>query len=311
MYAEAPPAVLALSNGKLLSLWGQKIKTGDKWDGSHIFSSVSADSGKSWSVPVRVHSDASPSEHSFSSVIPLCAGRAAVIWLDASDYETKKRYQLMSAVIDSKGTVSNEKTVDEDTCTCCPTAIVKTTAGAVAAYRSHNPEEIRDIKVARLADGNWQTPHTVHDDEWKINGCPVNGPALASNAKRVAIIWFTGANDKPAVKYAISDDQGSTFQAPITLDMSNGENRSVGHVAVTLLDDGSAIGIWLRHQDSGTSIVGERIANSGQRSGTFTIASGAETGLSYPRVQRLGNQLIVSWSGETGKDVTTALVSIR
>ncbi len=200
----------------------------------------------------------------------------------------------MSAVIDSEGTVSNEKTVDEDTCTCCPTAFVKTTAGAVAAYRGHNPEEIRDIKVARLADGSWPAPHTVHHDEWKINGCPVNGPTLASNGKRVAIISFTGADDKPEVKYAISEDQGSTFQPPITLDTSNGENRPVGHVAVTLLDDGSAIDIWSRHQDSGTSIVGERIANSGQRSGTFTIARGPETGLSYPRVQCLGNQLLVS-----------------
>ena len=103
-------------------------------------------------------------------------------------------------MIDSKGAVSNEKTVDEDTCTRVPRAFVKTTAGAVAAYRGHNAEAIRDIKVARLSDGNWQAPHTVHDDERRINGCPVNGPALASNGKSVAIIRFTGAKDEPEVK---------------------------------------------------------------------------------------------------------------
>jgi hypothetical protein len=311
VYAEAPPALLSLGNGTLLSLWGQKIKTGGKWDGSHMYWSVSADLGKHWSAPVRVHSDTSPSEHSFSSVVPIDAGRAALVWLDARDYETKNRYRLMSATIDSKGTVSNEKTVDEDTCTCCPTALVKTPTGAVGAYRGHNPEEIRDIKVARLADGSWQTPRTVHDDVWKIKGCPVNGPALASNGNRVAIVWFTGSNDKPEVKFALSDDAGATFHPPIVLETPDGENHPVGHVAVSLLDDGSAIAIWLRHQASGTEIVGERVSNSGQQSGAFTVAKGTETGLGYPRVQRSGNQLMVSWSGKTSKDVKTALVSLQ
>ncbi|HTQ95845.1 MAG TPA: sialidase family protein [Candidatus Acidoferrum sp.] len=310
VYAEAPPVVLRLGNGMLLSLWGQKIKTGGKWDGSHMFSSVSNNSGKTWSAPLRVHTDASPSEHSFTSAIPL-GEKADVIWLDARDYEVKKRYRLMSAMIDSNGYVSGEKTVDEDTCTCCPTALVKTATGAVAAYRGRNPQEIRDIKVARLSDGNWQTPHTVHDDVWKINGCPVNGPALASSGKQVAIVWFTGSNDKPEVKFALSDDQGVTFQAPITLDTPNEENRPVGHVAVSLLDDGSAVAFWLRHQTSGTDMVGERISPSGHRSGTFIIARGTETSLGYPRVQHLSNQLVVSWGGKTGKEVKTAIITTR
>jgi BNR repeat-like domain len=310
VYAEAPPAVLRFPSGVLLSLWGQKIKTGGKWDGSYLFSNVSSDDGKHWSSPVPVHSDASLSEHSFSSVVPVGSDRAAVVWLDARDYEAKHRYRLMSAVVDSKGKVSNEETVDEDTCTCCPTALVKTTAGVVAAYRGHSPEEIRDIKVARQADGAWQAPHTVHDDVWKIKGCPVNGPALASNGNRVAIVWFTGSNDKPEVKFALSDDLGSTFHAPVTLDSPEGENRPVGHVAVSLLDDGTAVAIWLQHQSSGTEIVGERIPSSGRGSGKFTIAGGTETGLGYPRVQRFGQQLLVSWSGKTGKDVKTALVAM-
>jgi BNR repeat-like domain len=309
VYAEAPPSVVRLANGTLLSLWGQKIKTGGKWGGSHIFSSVSADSGKTWSAPVRVHSDTSPSEHSFTSAIPVEGEKAEVIWLDARNYETKHRYRLMSAVIDSKGQVSKEKTIDEDTCTCCPTALVRTMAGAVAAYRGHNPEEIRDIKVARLSDGNWQTPHSVHDDMWKINGCPVNGPALASSGRNVGIVWFTGSNDKPEVKFALSNDQGATFQAPIILDSPNGENRPVGHVALSLLEDGSAIAIWLRHQTSGTDMVAERISPSGERSGMFTIASGTDTSLGYPRAQRHGNQLVISWGGKTGKVVRIALIS--
>jgi hypothetical protein len=39
------------------------------------------------SAPARAHTDACPSEHSFSSSIPVSERRAAVIWLDAWDYE--------------------------------------------------------------------------------------------------------------------------------------------------------------------------------------------------------------------------------
>ena len=119
-----------------------------------MFSTISADGGKHWSPPVRVHSDASLSEHSFSSMAPAGPDRALVVWLDARDDETMHRYRLMSAVIDSKGTVSDERTVDEDTCTCCPTALATTPALAIAAYRGHNSEEIRDIKFSRLTGGS-------------------------------------------------------------------------------------------------------------------------------------------------------------
>jgi hypothetical protein len=312
VYAEAPPSVLKLDDGTLVAIWGQKVRTADQWAGSYVFSSVSADSGNHWSGPVRVHSDASPREHSFSSAISLTAKQVAIIWLDARNKPTTHRYQLMSAVIDSKGTVSDESTVDEDTCTCCPTALTKTTGGAVAAYRGHDADEIRDIKVARLDRGAWQAPGTVHDDAWKINGCPVNGPALASNGNRVAIVWFTGSGDKPVVKFALSDDRGAAFRAPTILDAAEGENRPVGHVAVSLLDDGSGVAIWLHHQAAGTEVVGERISASGQRNGMFTVASDTETSLGYPRAQRLGNQLVVSWGGgRTSQAVKTALVAVQ
>jgi hypothetical protein len=78
---------------------------------------------------------------------PVGPDRALAVWLDARDYEAKHRYRLMSAIVDSKGIVSDERTVDEDTCTCCPTALVTTPALAIAAYRAHNSGEIRGASV--------------------------------------------------------------------------------------------------------------------------------------------------------------------
>jgi hypothetical protein len=44
----------------------------------------------------------------------------------------------------------------------------------------------------------------VHSDNWKIDACPVNGPAIAATGRRVAVAWFTAANDTARVKLAFS-----------------------------------------------------------------------------------------------------------
>lgn len=63
-------------------------------------------------------------------------------------------------------------------------------------------EEIRDISVIRLKDGKWSQPRWVAQDGWRINGCPVNGPAVAASDRHVAVAWFTGAANTQQVKLA-------------------------------------------------------------------------------------------------------------
>ena len=308
VYAEAPPSVLKLANGTLLAVWAQKVKSGGKWDGSYLFAAASADGGKTWSSPVRVHSDSSLSEHSFSSIAPTGQDRATLIWLDARDYETKHRYRLMSATVNSKGEVSDEKTIDDDTCTCCPTAFATTSAVGVAAYRGHNPQEIRDIKISRLVAGTWEVPHTVHDDNWHFNGCPVNGPAVSVNHDRLGVLWFTGRDDVPQVEMAFSEDLGKAFQPPQVLDSPDKESRPVGHGAVSLLDAESALAVWVQQGSSEARIIGQYVSANGHRDLPFVIARGTPRGLGYPRLERSHDGVMVSWSGSTGKDVKTAIV---
>jgi len=307
----APPSVTKLENGALVAVWSQLVKSTEKEDGNFLFASTSTDAGKTWTTPVRIHSDTGISEHSYDSIAATGPDQATIIWLDSQDWNAKHTYRLMSATVNSKGAISNEKTVDHDTCTCCPTAFISTPKLALAAYRGHNPEQIRDIKVARLAGGNWQKPLTVHDDLWKINACPVNGPALSASGNRLAVLWFTGSNDQPEVKIAMSDDLGSTFRPPITLDSAKEGTRPVGHVAVALMDDGYAVAVWLQHQSSGTAIVARRVSVTGEQGEDFTIARGTESGLGYPRLQKAGGTIMVSWSGKTGHDVKTAIIRPR
>jgi hypothetical protein len=218
----------------------------------------------------------------------------------------------MSAVVSSTGQVREEQTIDNDVCTCCPTAFVSRGSEGVAAYRGRNPQEIRDIKVSRLADGVWESSHAVHDDGWHINGCPVNGPALSTRGRHVAALWFTATDDKPTVNLAFSEDSGATFRPPTILDSTRGDVRPVGHVAITLLEDGSALAAWLRQASTATEIVVQRVAGDGSPGSLQALAKGTRKDLAYPRMQRLGPSVMISWGGAGDlKSVKTAILNTK
>jgi len=101
---------------------------------------------------------------------------------------------LRTAQITASGIIEGETLLDPRVCDCCPTATVLCPDGSVlVAYRDRSEEEVRDIAVTRYKGGAWSTPRVVHRDEWKIAGCPVNGPALAVSDSLVALAWFTMA----------------------------------------------------------------------------------------------------------------------
>ena len=85
----------------------------------------------------------------------------------------------------------------------------------VATYRDRTTEEIRDILIVRLTSSGWKKPISVNQDGREIAGCPVNGQSTSSNNGILVVVWFTGANDVPAVKVAFSDVGGREFDNPI------------------------------------------------------------------------------------------------
>ena len=76
----------------------------------------------------------------------------------------------------------------------------------------------------------------MHDDDWKIAACPVNGPMLSARGRDVVLAWFTRQGRVGHAYAAFSADAGRTFGAPIRLD----EASALGRVDVELLPDGSA-----------------------------------------------------------------------
>src|SRR5205085_8969507 len=67
-------------------------------------------------------------------------------------------------------------------------------AAIYAAWRHVYPGNIRDIAFTWSHDGgrSFAAPIRVSDDQWALDGCPENGPALAIDSReRVHIAWPT------------------------------------------------------------------------------------------------------------------------
>ncbi|MCA1604144.1 MAG: glycoside hydrolase, partial [Acidobacteria bacterium] len=299
------PSVIALQDGSLAAHW--LVKSGTGTYAYNVNIARSKDGGKSWSKPIVPHLDNTQTEHGFVSLIPLPDGRVGAVWLDGRNMKDAKdesehapspgSMTLRYAAIDAEGKLSDEAQLDERVCECCQTSAALTSEGAIAVYRDRSQAEVRDIYSVRQGNGTWGAPRPVHADNWEINGCPVNGPSIAADVRRVAVAWFTEAGTQPRVKVAFSDDAGATFGGPLQVD----DGEATGRVDALLLPDGSVLVCWMSGTAEGGAIKVRRIRPDGALGPVSVIA---ETDISrssgFPRMARLGDEVHFAWT-EFGK----------
>ena len=294
------PSVEVLDGNRLAAHWLQRTGTGSYAYGVRI--AQSADGGATWSAPLTPHRDSSQAEHGFVAMWRE-GGKLGAVWLDGrkfgkAGHDAANEMMLISTTIEPNGKLGPEVRLDERTCDCCQNAAAMTADGPIVAYRDRSPGEIRDIAVTRRVGGRWTPGAVVHADNWKINACPVNGPSLAASGRRVALAWFTAANDSARVKVAFSDDAGASFGAPVRVD----GGLPAGRVDVALLDDGSALVTWIERIGGDTAAVrARRVTRDGRAGSATTIAtSSAARASGFPRMVISGPDVIFAWT-EPGK----------
>ncbi len=305
------PSLVALPKSVLIAHWPVKGDPGTH--ASSIRISRSTDDGKSWGKPIIPHTDRSMVEHGFVSIVPLPDGRAAALWLDGRNMKAGShdshgaggKTQIRYTIFDSDGRVSEDMLIDPRVCDCCPTSAALTSEGLVAVYRDRSEKEVRDISVVRFVKGKWTDPRAVSADGWEIQGCPVNGPAVAAEGRRVAVAWFTAPKNTPRVKIAFSNDAGATFGQPIQVD----DATPAGRVDVAMLPDGSALVSWLDRTAKGGEIKIRRINPDGSRGEPLTVAeSNALRATGIPQMVRAGNEVIFAWTQPGGQSKVEAAV---
>lgn len=311
------PSVIALNDGTLAAHW--LVKSGAGTYAYDVNISTSKDGGRNWTKPIIPHRDQTQTEHGFVSLIPLADGRLGAIWLDGRNMQNMKETDehapapesmtLRYAAIDANGDLAEETQLDERVCECCQTSAAVTTAGPIAVYRDRSPTEVRDIYIVRQVNGSWTSPQPVYADNWRINGCPVNGPSVAADGSRVAVAWFSSIADTPRVKIAFSQDAGATFSQPIQVD----DGKNVGRVDTLLLPDGSALVCWLSGDAQGGEIKVRRVQADGSVGPASVIAkTDISRSSGFPRMARRGNEVHFAWT-EFGKParVRTAVTEIN
>ena len=252
------PHIAATADGALWAHWlRQTAAASYAYD---VVLSRSGDGGSTWSTAIPVNDDGTPTEHGFVSLWPQTPTSIGVAWLDGRntaggehaghDGHGAGGMTLRAASVDSTMQKSAETQIDAYTCDCCQTSAALTDRGALLVYRGRDAREIRDIVATRLQDGAWTSPRKVHDDQWTMPACPVNGPAVAARGMQAWVAWYTAAQDMPLLRIAQSSDAGDRFGMPVDIDHGEAVQGRAG-VAV----EGDSVWVsWVREDAQGQSI---------------------------------------------------------
>lgn len=293
------PSVTALADGRLAAHWLQRGGTGTYDYGVRV---AWSEDGAEWSESWTPHDDGTPTEHGFVSTLPE-GGDLGVLWLDgrrfvdgpegAATREMTLRYRSASG----PGSAGDEVVVDDRICDCCQTGSARTSDGWVVVYRDRSGDEIRDVYAARLVDGVWSEGRPVHRDGWHIEGCPVNGPAVAAEGDRVAVAWFTAAGEVPRVLLAFSDDQGVTYSEPVRIDGGD----PVGRVDVVMEGEGAVVS-WIEATGETAELRMRTVSGAEAVSDPITVAAiaGARAA-GFPQMVRHDGDLVFAWTDAMGE----------
>jgi hypothetical protein len=304
-------SVVPLRGGGFAAHW--TVGRDDAPDARDVMVSVSADGGTSWTRPVRPHHDDTETEHGMATLVPGDDALAfGICWLDGragahSDYG-EGGTGLYWAEWREDG-FGPESLLDPRVCDCCKTSAVHGRTGPIVAYRDRADAERRDIAIVSLDGAAWTAPQPVHVDGWTISACPTNGPSIATHGDRLAVAWFTGANEKPSVWVALSADGGSTLKPPIRVD----GGAPLGRVEATMLSDGSTAIVWLERKRGRAEVRVRRIGANGDLAPPVLVATTSPARASgYPSIAAdNGMDVLVAWT-ETGSPgrVRAALVTL-
>lgn len=312
------PSIIAKDGNITASHWLKKIP-----GGTYSYNVTIASAFDNWSTKINPHNDSTNTEHGFVSIIPASDSTFLSIWLDGrntqnigshddhSNSEISNAMTLRSALIKNDLTILEENLLDNSVCDCCGTAIAQTENGFIAAYRNRTSDEVRDISIISYKNGEWSEPTIVHNDNWKIAACPVNGPSIASLKNKVALAWFTGANDTSKVNLTLSNNNGESFNKTVRID----HGQPLGRVDVDILDNESILVSWLERDqnDRGkASFIIKEFTKDGNLSNEHVVASLSSSRRSgFPQISKSGNSLIVAWTDLEGDDpqIYTSLLS--
>jgi hypothetical protein len=149
----------------------------------------------------------------------------------------------------------------------------------------------------------------VHEDNWQIAGCPVNGPSVSAKNEQVAVAWFTAKDDTPKVQLALSSDSGTSFTAPVLV----ASPETNGRVGTALLDSGKIIVSWIDTSSIEAKIMLSVFSSEAELLQQVEVANTSASRRSgFPIIESVGESVYVSWTDlSDSPQVRVARVSVK
>jgi hypothetical protein len=246
---EQPPRVL-VKRAALHVLWVSKR------DGvSGILAAASTDGGRTFTRARAITPSGLTGMRGWESATLGADGIVHAVWLDgrnaapagAEHHHGDARQDIYHAMWKG-GDAPVETSVASDVCFCCKTAVVSRGSDVFVAWRHLFPGGVRDIAVARSADGGrtFGAPVRVSEDNWKIDACPDDGPAMDVDGNGVLrVTWPTLVKDGDTGRIAIfestSRDEGATFTPRARVDGATG---AAAHPRIAIGAGGASAVVW-------------------------------------------------------------------
>ena len=283
------PSLVEAPSGDLYAHWLNRIGNETYAYGIQIERSI--DHGKSWQSLGWLHNDTSATEHGFVSLIPEDR-HVRAFWLDGRQMKKPTGKMMLRTAILDGNKIKSEHMVDDDVCTCCPTAAIQLPSGSAVVYRDRLPQEIRDISLVHLKNDGWSKPSRIQKDNWVMPGCPVNGPSIATNGNIIAVSRFTVIKNKAKIILKLFKDGQVKSGKEIILD----ENVPVGR-CVTVCSKDSVYNIWIGVDKNQSVLRMAEVSLFGKIKRKMTLVPIDEDRSSgMPRAIFINNYLWVSWT---------------
>jgi hypothetical protein len=330
---EQPPRV-ALVRGpdgtsSIVVLWTAKGS-----EGTSLLSSRSTDGGRTFGPAISMPGVDARGNRGWESMAAAGDGQLYALWLDhrdaarasssharhehgpgtPSDIDGVARAQRSQLFLGSLDGSLAPKGIARGVCYCCKTALTTGADGTVyAAWRHVYAGNRRDIAFAMSRDGgrSFDAPVRVSEDDWQLDGCPENGPALTLDAsRRVHVVWPTlvrQASGETLRLFHASTVDGRVFTSRAALPTTG----VAYHPQLIVASDGALVAAW-DEAESGkryVKLARGRVEPSGEVAFSLVPLRHNERG-SYPALAATSAHVVLAWAQRGDQESKIAVTRI-
>ncbi len=298
---------LLVNENNMTAHW---LKMNDKGHSYHVSAAFYTAENKRWENSIIIQNHGIKTESGFVSMLPMSQDRTFITWLNEREPvgggDESGVMTLRAGIFDRAGKTLNEWELDSKVCDCCQTSAAMSSTGPIVVYRDRSDEEIRDTYITRYVNGKWTQPTTVHNDGWKIAGCPVNGPSISAQGDYVAVSWFTAKDNIPKVQLAFSTDNGESFSSPVRV----ASQTTNGRLSTTFLENGNLAVSWMDVDGRDAKVMLSLYSVAGKLLDTTHVANTSASRRSgFPVIDSVANDVYITWTNTKEAQVRVARVS--